>query len=128
MARATIYSGKFKVETLGREAGQPAADPVCMSVPINERLITTDQTSAKVTLFASLDVATRSSASACRAIVTRNSSSSCGPSTGPRPRRLDLHLIADNYVTHKHPTARAWPAKHPRFHMHFTPTSASWLN
>jgi transposase len=44
------------------------------------------------------------------------------------PRALDLHLIADNYATHKHPTVKAWLAKHPRFHMHFTPTSASWLN
>jgi len=44
------------------------------------------------------------------------------------PKRLDLHLIADNYATHKHPTVKAWLAKHPRFHMHFTPTSASWLN
>jgi transposase len=44
------------------------------------------------------------------------------------PNGLDLHLIADNYATHKHPTVKAWLAKHPRFHMHFTPTSASWLN
>jgi transposase len=44
------------------------------------------------------------------------------------PKALDLHLIADNYATHKHPTVKAWLAKHPRFHMHFTPTSASWLN
>jgi transposase len=43
-------------------------------------------------------------------------------------KALDLHLIADNYATHKHPTVKAWLAKHPRFHMHFTPTSASWLN
>ena len=39
-----------------------------------------------------------------------------------------LHLIADNYATHKHPAVQAWLAKHPRFNMHFTPTSASWLN
>jgi transposase len=39
-----------------------------------------------------------------------------------------LHLIADNYATHKHPTVQKWLDKHPRFHMHFTPTSASWLN
>jgi transposase len=39
-----------------------------------------------------------------------------------------LHLIADNYATHKHPVVQEWLAKHPRFHMHFTPTSASWLN
>ncbi len=44
------------------------------------------------------------------------------------PKKLDLHLIADNYATHKHPKVKAWLAKHPRFHMHFTPTSASWLN
>jgi transposase len=44
------------------------------------------------------------------------------------PKGLDLHLIADNYATHKHPTVKAWLAKHSRFHMHFTPTSASWLN
>jgi transposase len=44
------------------------------------------------------------------------------------PRRLDLHLILDNYGTHKHPTVRAWLAAHPRFNLHFTPTGASWLN
>jgi transposase len=44
------------------------------------------------------------------------------------PGDLDLHLIADNYATHKHPKVKAWIAKHPRFHMHFTPTSSSWLN
>lgn len=44
------------------------------------------------------------------------------------PPALDLHLIADNYSTHKHPKVKAWLAKHPRFHMHFIPTSSSWLN
>jgi len=44
------------------------------------------------------------------------------------PKDKTLHLIADNYATHKHPVVTAWLAKHPRFHMHFTPTSASWLN
>ena len=44
------------------------------------------------------------------------------------PDDLDLHLIADNYATHKHPVVRAWLDRHPRFHMHFTPTSSSWLN
>ena len=44
------------------------------------------------------------------------------------PRGLDLHLIADNYATHKHPKVQAWLARHPRFTMHFTPTSSSWLN
>lgn len=44
------------------------------------------------------------------------------------PKGLDLHLIADNYATHNHPEVRAWLGEHPRFHLHFTPTSASWLN
>ena len=44
------------------------------------------------------------------------------------PKRLTLHLIVDNYGTHSHPTVQAWLTKHPRFVMHFTPTSASWLN
>jgi transposase len=44
------------------------------------------------------------------------------------PKGLALHLIADNYATHKHPKVKAWLERHPRFHMHFTPTSGSWLN
>jgi transposase len=44
------------------------------------------------------------------------------------PKEKTLHLIADNYATHKHAKVQQWLAKHPRFHMHFTPTSASWLN
>ena len=44
------------------------------------------------------------------------------------PRRRQLHLILDNYGTHKHPVVREWLAAHPRFHLHFTPTSSSWLN
>src|SRR5436305_377913 len=44
------------------------------------------------------------------------------------PAGLTIHLIADNYATHKHATVKAWLPKHPRFHMHFTPTSSSWLN
>lgn len=41
---------------------------------------------------------------------------------------FDLHLIVDNDATHKHPKVQAWLKKHPRFPMHFTPTSSSWLN
>ena len=41
---------------------------------------------------------------------------------------LEIHLIADNYATHKHPRVRRWIARHSRFHMHFIPTSSSWLN
>jgi transposase len=44
------------------------------------------------------------------------------------PRDLDLHLVLDNYATHKTPEIKAWLLKHPRFHLHFTPTSSSWMN
>ena len=44
------------------------------------------------------------------------------------PQDLDLHLIVDNYGTHKHPRVKSWLRRHPRFHLHFIPTSSSWLN
>ncbi len=44
------------------------------------------------------------------------------------PPELDIHMILDNYGTHKHPQVQSWLAKHQRFHLHFTPTSSSWLN
>lgn len=44
------------------------------------------------------------------------------------PTDLDLHLIVDNYGTHKHPSVQRWLQRHPRFHLHFIPTSSSWLN
>jgi transposase len=44
------------------------------------------------------------------------------------PGELDVHLVVDNYGTHKTQAVRRWLLRHPRFHMHFTPTSASWIN
>jgi transposase len=44
------------------------------------------------------------------------------------PADVDIHLIVDNYVTHKHAKVKRWLERHPRFHVHFTPTSSSWLN
>jgi transposase len=44
------------------------------------------------------------------------------------PAGIPVHLILDNYGTHKHPDVKAWFAAHPRYQVHFTPTSASWLN
>ena len=44
------------------------------------------------------------------------------------PKELDIHAILDNYGTHNHPKVRAWLTNHQRFHLHFTPTSSSWLN
>ena len=47
---------------------------------------------------------------------------------GNVPAELQIHLILDNYATHKHADVKKWLEKHPRFHLHFTPTSSSWLN
>src|SRR6266446_764112 len=81
------------------------------------------------TLFAALDVATGRVIGQCMKrhrhqewlkflrMIDRNT-----------PLRLDVHLIADNYATHKHPKVKAWLKRHPRFHLHFVPTSSSWLN
>ena len=44
------------------------------------------------------------------------------------PAALDVHLVVDNYATHKHAKVQAWLARHPRFHVHFTPTYSSWIN
>jgi transposase len=44
------------------------------------------------------------------------------------PETLEVHIIVDNYATHKHPRVKRWFAVRPRFHVHFTPTYASWLN
>ncbi len=44
------------------------------------------------------------------------------------PAELAVHIVVDNYGTHKHPRVRGWLARHPRYHLHFTPTGASWLN
>ena len=41
---------------------------------------------------------------------------------------MEIHAIVDNYATHKHPAIQRWLRRHPRFHLHFVPTSASWLN
>ena len=50
-----------------------------------------------------------------------------GDRSGDATRKA-LHLIADNYATHKHAKVQRWLKRHPRFHVHFTPTSSSWLN
>ena len=81
------------------------------------------------TLFAALDVATGTVIGQCKArhphqeflSFLRHIESNV-------PAELDVHVIMDNYGTHKHPKVRAWFAKRQRFHVHFTPTYASWLN
>ena len=81
------------------------------------------------TLFAALDYATGRIVHDCRARHTHKDWLSflrlIDRST---PAGLDIHVVADNYATHKHAAVRKWLERHPRFHMHYTPTSSSWMN
>jgi transposase len=81
------------------------------------------------TLFAALDVLTGSVIGQCLSR-HRHSEFLTFLRTIDRqvPKSLQIHLILDNYATHKHPNVNAWLAKHPRFDLHFTPTSSSWVN
>jgi transposase len=80
-------------------------------------------------LFAALDIATGRVIGRCyqrhRAIEFRKFLAQVEQAV---PADLDIHLVLDNYATHKAPPVKAWLARHPRYHLHFTPTSASWLN
>ncbi len=79
-------------------------------------------------LFAALEVATGKVHGRCFPKHTHVEFIDFLSSLDRRYRGREIHLICDNYGTHKHPKVRAWLAEHPRFQLHFTPTSASWLN
>ena len=70
----------------------------------------------------------KSSANACRATGIKSLRKFLRTLDASYPKTLDLHLILDNYGTHKHAKVQRWLGKHPRFKLHFTPTSASWTN
>lgn len=80
-------------------------------------------------LFAALDIATGRVIGRCyqrhRAVEFRKFLTAVEAVV---PADLDIHLVLDNYATHKTPPVKAWLTAHPRYHLHFTPTSASWLN
>ena len=80
-------------------------------------------------LFAALDIATGRVIGRCyqrhRAVEFRKFLAQVEQAV---PADLDIHLVLDNYATHKAPPVKTWLARHPRYHLHFTPTSASWLN
>ena len=81
------------------------------------------------TLFAALDVANGQVLAQCRARHRHQEFLAfLRRIDAAVPAGLDVHLIVDNYATHKHPKVRAWLAARPRFHVHYTPTYASWLN
>jgi putative transposase len=81
------------------------------------------------TLFAALDVASGEVIGQCKARHRHQEFLSFLRHVDKSvPESLDVHLVIDNYATHKHPKVRAWLAQRPRYHMHYTPTYSSWLN
>jgi transposase len=81
------------------------------------------------TLFAALDVASGQVISKCHSRHRHQELLSFLKHLDSNvPAKLDLHLVMDNYASHKHPKVRAWLAQRPRYHVHFTPTYSSWLN
>lgn len=81
------------------------------------------------TLFAALDVATGKVLTQCKPQHRHQEFLSFLRHVDRSvPKNLDVHLILDNYGTHKHPKTRAWLAARPRYHLHFVPTYSSWLN
>jgi len=80
------------------------------------------------TLFAALDVATGKVTDRCFHRHTNIEFLAFLKQVAKAYPRVELHVVCDNYGTHKHPTVNAWLAKHPRITLHFTPTSGSWLN
>jgi transposase len=80
------------------------------------------------TLFAALELATGRVTEACYAQHRNDEFLAFLKIVARTYPRRQLHLVVDNYQTHKHPNVNAWLAKHPRVQLHFTPTSASWMN
>jgi len=81
------------------------------------------------TLFAALDIATGQFLTRCRACHRHQEYLDFLKQVDANvPHDLDIHLVVDNYATHKHPTIKRWLATRPRYHVHYTPTYASWLN
>jgi transposase len=80
------------------------------------------------TLFAALDVATGEVTGRCYARHRHEELLRFLRLVARRYPRGQIHLVLDNYATHKHPEVQQWLRRHPRFHLHFTPTSASWMN
>jgi transposase len=81
------------------------------------------------TLFAALEVATgRITADACYPRHRNGEFLAFLKQVATAHPRVQLHVVVDNYATHNHPKVKAWLAKHPRITLHFTPTSASWMN
>ncbi len=115
---------KSQIQALDRTA------PILpMAIGLPERRTHDYRRHGTTSLFAALDVATGTVIGEChRRHRSREFQRFLDTIEATVPADLDVHLILDNYGTHKTARIRRWLARHPRFHVHFTPTSASWLN
>ena len=117
----------------GREVPDPGAGPQPAGVPDDARHARETHPRLRplgtTSLFAAFDIADGTVIAALhrrhRAIEFRKFLTKIDAQV---PDHLDVHLVCDNYGTHKAPTVQSWLAKHPRFHMHYTPTYSSWIN
>jgi transposase len=87
-----------------------------------------DKRNGTTTLFAALEIATGKVIDACTPRHRHQEFLAFLKQVAKAHPRVPLHVVCDNYATHKHPTVRAWLDKHPRVQLHFTPTGCSWLN
>lgn len=123
---AVVVSVDEKSQIQALDRTQPIL-PVMPGVP--ERQTHDYKRNGTTTLFAALEVATgKVSADACYQRHTNAEFVKFLKLVAKAHPRVKLHVIVDNYATHKHPNVKAWLAKNPRVTMHFTPTSSSWLN
>ena len=114
---------KSQVQALDRTA------PILPLRPgIPERQTHDYKRNGTTTLFAALDVATGKVTDACFDRHTHVEFLAFLKQVAKAYPRVQLHVVADNYGTHKHPKVKAWLARNPRVTMHFTPTSGSWMN
>lgn len=100
-----------------------------MRLTTNERMSERYIRYGTTTLFAALDVATGRVIGKCfRRHRAKEFIKFLCEIEANTPKKLDLHIVLDNYATHKTPDVKRWLLRHPRFHLHFTPTQSSWLN
>ncbi|MEW6248786.1 MAG: IS630 family transposase [Nitrospirota bacterium] len=124
--KALVLCGDEKTQVQALNRTQPVLP---LGLGYVEGVTHDDVRHGTTTLFAALDVETGTVLSQCRRrhrhqeflAFLRHVDTSV-------PQDLDIHLIIDNYATHKHPKVRTWLAMRPRYHVHYTPTYASWLN
>jgi transposase len=124
--QAMIFSVDEKSQIQALDRTQPVL-PIRPGIP--ERQTHDYERHGTTTLFAALDVLTGKVIASCQPRHRHgeflNFLERLEANT---PKRMQVHLVLDNYGTHKHPKVKAWFDAHPRYHLHYTPTGASWIN